>query len=111
MATLVLLTSGFAGLAIADAITAENVAAKIAAAKSPEDHRAIASYYQALAVEAGAKVKQHENMLASYRRAGGKMADLFSGHCTTLIKSYGDAAEHYRQLATEHEAMARGVDQ
>lgn len=52
----------------ADTITDANVTDAIAAAKTPQDHQAIAAYFRAQAAAAGEKVKLHEAMLASWEK-------------------------------------------
>lgn len=87
-------------------ITEQNVAEKIAAAKTPADHQAIAAFYRSEAAEAAAKVKTHEAMMSSYRTAG-KPGEGLAAHCRTLIAQYTAAEKDYTHMAEEHEALAK----
>ena len=50
---------------------AEVTEAQIAAARTPADHEAIATAYEADAATADAKAKEHEAMARTYRSTGG----------------------------------------
>jgi hypothetical protein len=90
---------------------AEVTEAQIAAAKTPADHEAIAKSYEADAVTAEAKAKEHETMARKYRSIGSPKSNANSSpmvrHCERLVKSYTDAAADYRALAAEHQSMAK----
>jgi hypothetical protein len=90
---------------------AEVTEAQIAAAKTPADHEAIAKLYEADAVTAEAKAKEHDTMARKYRSIGGPKSTANSSpmvrHCQRLVKSYTDAAADYRALAAEHHSMAK----
>lgn len=85
--------------------------AQIAAATTPADHEAIAKSYEADAVTAESKAKEHEAMARRYRSTGGPKSTATSNpmvrHCERLVKSYTDAAADYRALAAEHHTMAK----
>lgn len=89
-------------------VTEQNVAAKIAAAKTPADHEAIAAFYKSEASAAAAKVKTHEAMAASYKTAG-KFGPGLADHCQTLIREYTAAEKDYTKMAEEHEALAKSA--
>jgi hypothetical protein len=87
-------------------VTAQNVAEKIAAAKTPADQEAIAAYYRSEAAAAAEKVKSHEAMMASYKTFG-KGGPGLADHCKTLIAQYRAAEQDYTKMAAEHEALAK----
>lgn len=89
---------------------AEHVdSARIAAAKTPADHEAIAKSYDAEAVAADAKATAHEAMAKTYRVGGAPKGSHVSmaGHCERLVKQYRTVAEEYRLLAAAHRQMAK----
>lgn len=90
-------------------VTDDNVAERIAQAKTSADHEAIAEYYKAQAAVAAAKVKEHEAMLASYKNVAGTSLEIMRNHCKGLIQSYGQEQREYEALAKEHEKLAQAA--
>ena len=96
----------------AEAVTTKNLKQKIATAKTAQDHKAIAAYYQAEAAKAKAKVSEHRDMAEAYKKAGYGTASKIPGqpgtieHCNHLEKTYEALAESLAMMAKEHEAMA-----
>ena len=88
-------------------MTADNVAQLVAEAKTPEEHEALATYFRGEAAANAAKVKQHEAMIASYKKTGGRPYQLWKQHCDTLIHSYRQAQQENEKLAAEHEKLAK----
>jgi hypothetical protein len=95
-----------AGVARAQ-VTAENVAERIAAAKTAADHEALAAYFRQQAAAQADKVKLHEDMLARYKKVGGKPYETMITHCQTLLGNYRQAQKEYEALAEEHAKMAK----
>ena len=97
-------------LAVPGPATADVTEAQIAAAKTPADHEAIATAYDAEAAAAEAEAKAHEGMARTYRAGGAPKASSTAmvGHCDRLMKSYSAAAVEYRALAAEHRKLAAG---
>ena len=90
---------------------------KIAGAKTPADHKAIADYYYAEAAKARANADKHEQMAEDYRewyRTAGKgwskgsYAPGTIEHCEGLVKDYRAAAEELTALAKEQEDIIAG---
>ncbi len=89
-------------------VTGDNLDESIAAAKTAEEHEAIATYFKGKADDARAQVKAHEGMLKAYGRWGsGKEKGHHANHCKDAIKSYENIAKDYDALAKEHETMAK----
>lgn len=94
------------GQVAAEAITDDNVAAMVTAAKTAADHQALADYFRAEAKEAESLAQKHRGMKLSHSQKGGSVWD---AHCTRLIKRYEDLASDYRTLASEQDGMAKAV--
>ena len=90
----------------AEAITDDNVAAMVTAAKTAADHQALAEYFRAEAKEAETLAQKHRGMKLSHSQKGGSVWD---AHCTRLIKRYEDLAGDYRTLASEQDGMAKAA--
>ena len=96
----------------AEAVTSKNVDKKIMAAKTAEDHKAIAEYYRAEAGKAKVKMSEHEKMAEAYRKAGfGTVSKIPNSpgtieHCNRLVQTYKSLAEMLEMMAKDHEAMA-----
>jgi len=89
------------------AIAADDMSAKVAAAKSAADHQALAAEYDAHAKDATAKAEQHEKMAKSYQGLG-KMGQYHATqHCANLSKSYRDQAKEFQALADAHRGAAK----
>ena len=84
--------------------------AKIAAAKTPADHEAIAVQYDALAKDAHTKAEEHRKMAQDYRKEGGLAAkQQLPAHCEGLVRIYTSAAKDYAAMAKAHREMAKHV--
>jgi hypothetical protein len=92
---------------LAAAITEDNVAEHIAAAKTPADHQALAAYFHAQAKAEGDRVARHEKMLASYKAGGGKPYENMMAHCKDIIAAAKKAQGDYEAMAKEHEQLAK----
>jgi hypothetical protein len=79
-----------------------DIAQKIAAASTAEEHQALADYYRQQAASAAEKVKGHEAMLESY----GRPYDNMKQHCRRLISSYKEEQKEYEALADLHAKQA-----
>ena len=105
LATFLLLIAGgaWAQAGAAGPVTDANVVERIAQAKTPAEHQAIALYYKAQAADAAAKVKEHEAMVKAY---GGTGSKTMNRHCETLLKTYRAQQKDLEGLAKDHEDMA-----
>jgi hypothetical protein len=80
---------------------------RIATAKTPADHRALAEYYDREAATAKANAEMHRKMGAEYRKMGGAASKAqLPEHCEGLVKVYESAAKDFEALARAHRQMA-----
>lgn len=93
-------------------LTKKELKQLIATAKSPEDHRRIAAYYEEEARKLGEKKKEHTEMGAEYdrnpQRYPSKLA--LGQHCRNLSGYYGLAEQKTLELARMHNEIARGLE-
>ena len=105
------LASGIASLALIGAgtvVAGEAVSeAQIEAARTSEQHEAIARAYDEEAVAAEQRAESHAKMAKTYRLAYSKTPRAsMATHCSQLEKDFRNAAGEYRKLAAEHRKMA-----
>jgi hypothetical protein len=90
----------------------------IANAKTPADHNRIAAYFNREADRMDDEAKDHEYLAEVYRRSPGTSVGGKSGggsmfrtaeHCESVAKSLCEAAKSLRELAGEHEQMAKDI--
>lgn len=81
-------------------VTDDNIVERIAQAKTPAEHEAIAAYYKAQATVAAAKVKEHEAMVKAYK------SKTMDRHCESLLQTYRAQEKDLMQLAKDHADMA-----
>lgn len=98
------LAVGLAGQAAADPITDDNVAAMVAAAKTPADHQALATFFKSKADEAKAMVQMHKTMGGAF---SGKQKENWGMHCRSLVATYKKQVKEYEALAKQQEALAK----
>ncbi len=85
----------------------------ISTARTPDDHEKIARYYRAEADRLEAEATEHEELAAIYRRKKDAIAEKHpmsgrtAAHCDYFAKSMREAAKADRQLAADHESMAK----
>ena len=112
------LTQRDAKAQVQSAITNKKVKASIASAKTPEDHLRLAAYFNQEADRMEADAKGHEELAGVYRlypaqpgggKAGGNPQSRTAEHCDSAARSLRDAAKSLRELAAEHEQMAKDV--
>lgn len=106
-----MLAGAVAALALVGAATAapDDVVtqAQIEAAKTPEQHEAIARAYDDEAAAVEQRAEGHAKMAKTYRYAYGKGGRAsMANHCERLEKDFRNAATAYRELAKEHRQMA-----
>ena len=90
----------------ADAITDANVDQAIAAAKTPEDHQALAAFFTSKAEAAVADAQKHEEMAKAFAPSKSMAA-----HCATLAANDRKQAREYTALAKAQERLAKGKTQ
>jgi hypothetical protein len=86
-----------------------DIEAKIASAKTPADHEAIADYYQRHAD--AAKAEEHTKMAREYKTGSFGAKTHFHEHCETLARLYRSEAKEYAALAEAHRQMAAKAKQ
>jgi hypothetical protein len=87
----------------------------IANAKTAQDHQRIADHYVAKGEQLEAEATEHAEEAAKYR-ANPNMHEMkhpgspqTASHCEFMAGSLRDAAKQARQLAEDHEAMAKST--
>lgn len=96
-------------------LTKTEVKALIANAQTPDDHLQLARYYRSEAARLEAEAKDHDELAAAYRQSStshaaamkNPMASNTAAHCEYFAKSMREAAKADRDLAAEHEQMAK----
>lgn len=99
--------SSLATVTLAQDITDQNVADRVASAKTAQDHEAIATFFKGQAATAGEKVKEHEAMLGSWKNASGRSMNVMRQHCEDAITSYKKLQKDYTAMAAEQEKLAK----
>jgi hypothetical protein len=108
VAMLVLAATAMLPVTRAAAVSDSDIDAQIAAAKTPADHEAIATYYDGKAAEAQAKADEHKKMSAAYKKEGGSVSKThLHDHCDGLVRVYQSAAKDYRAMADAHRQLAK----
>ena len=91
-------------------LTKKQLNALIASAKTPVEHRRIAKYYQAKALDYLAQAKDHEAMIASYKAnpvlSNDKNLASTIHHCEYFVATFKALASNSDELAALHERMA-----
>src|SRR5262249_45663993 len=82
---------------------------KIAAAKTADEHEAIAKWYDDQAKEAEDKAAEHRKMGEAYKKEPGAIASKthFHEHCEVLTRNFTAEAKEYRALAAAHRERAK----
>lgn len=85
--------------------------AKIAAAKTPADHEAIAKAYEEEAASLEKLAERHKDLGQTYGQPGGKPWQAGQAkHCDSVASELAAAAKNERALAAEHRKMAHGAE-
>ncbi len=87
----------------------------IANAKTAQDHQRIADHYTAKSEQFEAEATEHAEEAAKYK-ANPNMHEMkhpgspqTASHCESMARSLRDAAKQARQLAEDHQAMAKSA--
>lgn len=113
--TAALLLGSISQMTAAEAVqlSKDQVKELIGSAKTPGDHQKLAAYYRYEADKLEAEAKDHEELANAYRSRTDAVAQKHmmsgktAGHCDYFAKSVREAAKADRELATEHELMAK----
>ena len=92
----------------AETITDDNIDAAVMAAKTAEEHQALAAYFTAKSEQALANVERHSRM--SHAFGSGKAGQSWESHCHALMRTSKEQAKEYAALAKEQAAFAKGVE-
>jgi hypothetical protein len=85
--------------------------AKIAAAKTPADHEAIAKSYEDEAASLEKMAEMHKNLGDTYAQPGGKPWQAAQAkHCRSVASELAAAAKNERALAAEHHKLAKAPE-
>ena len=82
-------------------------------AKTAQDHQRLADHFAAKAAQFDADAQEHEELATKYKANPGihemkhPGSQQTASHCTTIARSLRDAAKRARQLAEDHQAMAK----
>jgi uncharacterized protein YxeA len=91
-------------------LTKQQLNSLIATAKTPAEHRRIAEYYSAKALDYQAQAKEHEQMVAAYKAnsslSTNKNQASTISHCEYFVTTFEALAKNSQELAAEHEQMA-----
>jgi len=78
--------------------------AQITAASTPEQHKALAEQYEAMAADSREKAALHSRMAERYKQ--GKSVLDQSGHCSSIASREEQNAADYEAMAKAHAAAA-----
>jgi hypothetical protein len=112
-----LLLGGISQIIAAETVqlSKDQVKELIGSAKTAGDHQKLAAYYRGEADKLEAEAKDHEELATAYRNRTDAVAQKHTmsgktaGHCDHFAKSVREAAKADRELAVEHELMAKGT--
>jgi hypothetical protein len=86
----------------------------IATANTPAEHRQIAQYYEAKALDYLAQAEEHEQMIAAYKAntslSTEKNRASTISHCEYFVQTFKDLAAKSQELAQIHEQMAKNAE-
>lgn len=88
----------------ADPITDANVDAAVAAAKTSDDHQALAAFFTSKAEAALASAENHDKMAKAFGQSKSMAA-----HCKDLASAARKQANDYTALAKAEDALAKGT--
>ncbi len=88
-------------------LTTKEAKELIATAKTPKDHLKLALYFNQQADKYEADAKDHDEMIEAYRNSQLGRLQASIEHCKFLAKSNRESAAAFREMAAEHERMAR----
>ncbi len=85
------------------------IAQRIEAARTREDHEGLAAYYGREAALARAKAAEHRKMARSYQGmvTSGRGGANMPAHCNSIVNLYENMAIEYDSLAADHRQMTK----
>ena len=87
----------------------------VANAKTAEDHQRLADHFTAKSEQLEADAQEHEELAAKYKANPGihemkhPGSQQTASHCNTMARNLRAAAKQSRQLAEDHQAMAKAA--
>lgn len=99
-----------------DILTAKDLKALIASAKTPADHVKLQKHYLALAAKYDAEATDHAAEAAAYRKnptfmeSKNPVGPNTAAHCDRFAERAREDAKEARELASAHEHMAEAVN-
>ena len=87
--------------------------ALVANAKTAQDRQRLADHFTAKAEQLEADAQEHEELAAKYKANPGihemkhPGSQQTASHCTTMARNLRDAAKQSKELAKDHQAMAK----
>jgi hypothetical protein len=98
----------FSAAPVFPAFAAEDLSAKISAAKTAADHEALAAEFDKAAKEAEATAAAHDKMAASYKGLG-KTGQTHETHCAAIAKRERENATELKALADAERAAGKAA--
>jgi hypothetical protein len=92
-------------------VTDDNLDQRIAAAKTPADHEAVAGYYEQEATSAKGKADLHRRTAAGYRKMGIDKPSGMAKMCDGIAEMWDKIAADATDLAKSHHEMAKAAAQ
>jgi hypothetical protein len=112
---IVLAATAFAQIAQAQKAEKLSKQQLLSTAKTPAEHSRLAQYYSAEAQDYLAQSKEHEQMVAAYKKNPAMNTSKSSSgpvnHCEYLSQHLKESAAQVQKLAQEHEQMAKEAGQ
>ena len=100
--------SSLATVVLAQDVTEENVADRVASAKTAQDHEAIATFFKGQAEAARKQAMEHEAMVSKWNTTtAGHSLVAMRQHCEGNIAAYKKLQKDYEGMAIEEEKMAK----
>ena len=97
-------------------MTAKEAKALVETAKTAKEHLKLARYFRQEAGQFEAEARDHEDLIAAYRKRPASLSAKSTGfrtveHCEFLAKSGREMAKALREMAAAHEEMAKNTDE
>jgi len=90
----------------AAAITDDNVAARVVAARTKADHEALAAYFKAKAASEDARIAHYDQLFRAYMQLKGKEVEAMQRHARALLKAARMSQQRDLLLGAAHRNMA-----
>lgn len=108
-AALVLTIATLTACASSPAPAPADMAQKVEAARTRDDHESLAAYYAQEAGKARATADQHRAMAKAYQGRSDRGSVSMAPHCQSIVASEDAIAAQYDAMAAAHKQMASEV--